>query len=231
MYVYGANVRHNPLMLARWVRHDLLMARHAGFGGLWAFSEMQRKGRNYDGLLKTVFDPDRYAVLGARTEISLVVDRARWRIHDRKVLLLTHGDSSVPQPNRSLVMALVSPLRSDLEPFWWAGTHWANGGYNGGRWKRHKQERRRLWDAQHAATSTAFASVEESILWTGDVNREYAPPTHPHETVLLEHRIDTLRKIEKPGQTRFHVEATRVLHGQRSDHAPLWATIRLEAAR
>lgn len=229
MLVYEANVRHNPLMRASNVLHDLNMGRQWSVGGLAVYVEMQGFGRNYDALAREVYDPARYTIIGRRTEVSVVVDHDHWALLDQRTIKLTDGSKWIPQPDRWLVMALVRPLdQPTLPAFWFAGTHWTNGGYNGPRFKPHKAKRRELWDAQHAATAAAFGTVPESILWTGDVNREFAPKTHPHECVVLEHGIDTLRKIEKPGGARFHIAASRVVHGQRSDHAPLWARINLE---
>lgn len=230
MIAYGNNVRHNPLMTRKQVLRCFRMAR-ASVGpeaGLWGFSEIQGFGRNYDRLLREVFDPGRYSVVGRRTELSLVIDRVHFELHDRKVIRLTHGSRRIPQPDRWLVMGLVSAkAHPELPPFWRAVTHRTNGGYNGPRHKPFKRARRELVDVQIERTAHEFSLLEESILWDGDVNQADAPRTLPGEVVVLEHGIDTMRKLERPGGVRFHLDGARVLRGP-SDHPALRARIRLE---
>lgn len=230
MIAYGNNIRHNPLMTRKQVLSCFRTARRVvgDRGGLWGFSEVQSFGRNYDRLLAQVFDPDRFAVIGRRTELSLVVDRHYFELHDRRVVRLTHGSRRIPQPDRWLVMGLVSVrARPELPPFWRAVTHRTNGGYNGSRLKPFKRARRELWDLQAERTAEEFESVEESILWDGDVNHPNAPRL-PGELVVLEHGIDTMRKLERPGGARFHLEAAHVIRRVPTDHPALMARLHLE---
>lgn len=233
LHVVVANIRNTPNLPAAQQLHDVRKAR--GEAGFVLWNEIGEKA-DHDAIDKA-FPRKAWRHLYRRIECPTSMRRRRFKLVLARQVLLHHGSSQIPNPNRYLTITVVRPAwRPWLPKLAVLGTHWVNGAFTDAHTTT-RQWRAANWFADLRRTQEEVAQLVGdgiTVILGGDLNAladrvRSEGGIHEHARLVEAGGIVQLWAVEAPGGYRVDVvDKGRIgLDTLYTDHPIPWAHLAL----